>query len=502
MNRFNVKAVAVLFLLSGMVGQRMAVAETAKPADVTYTKDIAAILWKNCAGCHRPGEVGPFSLLKYQDAAKRADFLVQITADKRMPPWKAEAGHVQYRDERRLSEEDLAKLAAWAEAGAPEGDPKDLPEAPKFAEGWQLGEPDMILKLEESFTIPADGNDIYRCFVLPMNISEDRYVEAVEFRPGNRRVVHHAIMYLDALGQGQKKDAADPGPGYESFGGPGILPTGSLGGWAPGATPMRFPADMGRFVKKGSQLIMQVHYHPWGKEEQDQSQLGVYFTKTRPSQVVLGIPMIQTRLKIPAGEARHRVTTETVVPADVLAIGISPHMHLIGREMKVTATAPDGNQQVLLWIKDWDFNWQGAYGFATPIPIKKGTKLELEAFYDNSQDNPKNPNSPPKMVRWGEQTTDEMCLCGLTVATADHASMTALALMRGARIGLIFGGGFPVDTMKLAGGVPIPDDYKAALAPFDKNSDGRLSDEEVNAMPPGVKERVRAAISELVGGAE
>ena len=255
-------------------------------AGPTYNKDVAPILWKNCAGCHRPGEVGPFSLLTYKDAAKRASDLAEITSERRMPPWKAEPGFGEFHDERRLSDADIQTIAHWAESGSPEGDSKDLQPVPRFPEGWQLGTPDLVLRISEPFHVPADGRDIYRCFVIPIPIDSDKTVAAVEFRPGNRKVVHHALLFLDSSGAGRKKDEADPGPGYASFGGPGILPTGGLGGWAPGAMPRSLPEGMGKLLRKGSDLVLQIHYHPDGKPETDHSSVGIYFTKKPARSIV------------------------------------------------------------------------------------------------------------------------------------------------------------------------------------------------------------------------
>ena len=215
----------------------------------TFSKDIAPILWNKCAGCHRPGEVGPFPLMTYKDAAKRADFLKEVTEDKKMPPWKPEAGYGEFHDARTLTPAEMKSIADWAEAGAPEGDPKDLPTMPKFPEGWQLGTPDLVLEMPEAFTIPASGRDVQRCFVIPVGIASDKTVAAVEFRPGNRKVVHHSILFLAPSGSADAKDKADPGPGYSSFGGIGVVPTGGLGGWAPGAMPggsPRGPASSSR----------------------------------------------------------------------------------------------------------------------------------------------------------------------------------------------------------------------------------------------------------------
>ena len=276
----------------------------------TYNKDVAQILWKNCAGCHRSGEVGPFSLLSYKDAAKRASDLADITRERRMPPWKAEPDFGEFHDERRLSAAEIETIAHWAENGSPEGDPTDLPPTPKFPNGWQLGTPDLVLRVSESFAVPAGGRDIYRCFVIPIPTATDKTVAAIEFRPGNRKVVHHALLFLDGLGAGRKKDEADPGPGYASFGGPGILPTGGLGGWAPGAMPRPLPEGMGKLLRKGSDLVLQIHYHPDGKPETDQSSVGIYFTKKPARSIVTGIAVRSRNIDIPAREKRYHVTAQ------------------------------------------------------------------------------------------------------------------------------------------------------------------------------------------------
>jgi hypothetical protein len=483
----------------------------------TYNKDIAPILWKNCAGCHRPGEIGPFSLLNYKDTSKRAGFLADITASHRMPPWKPEQGFGSFHDERRLSETDIKQIAAWAEAGAPEGNAGDLPPAPKFPTGWQLGTPDLVLKVPASFSVPARGNDLYRCFVIPIPIDANRTVAAFEFRPGNRKVVHHALLYLDSTGAAREKDASEPGPGYTSFGGPGILPTGGLGGWAPGVMPRKLPDGFGKFLKKGSDLVLQIHYHPGGKPQTDQSTVGIYFTKKPAEKIVSGIAVRSRDLDIPAGDSRYHTTAQSApLPADVQAIGIAPHMHYIGKEMKVVAATPDGKTVPLIWIKDWDFNWQGSYQFSQPVKLAKGTVIKLDAYYDNSPDNPSNPTKPPRRVRWGEQTTDEMCLLGVQVVTENPADIRKIVTMRGNRLGAALMGGAGPDPSEGPGGrmldnlrarlktqgFAIPERFKEQLGRFDTNKDGKLSPEEIDAMPQGIRDRVRQAIMMRLGEGE
>jgi hypothetical protein len=250
----------------------------------------------------------------------------------------------------------------------------------------------------------------------------DQTVAAVDFHPGNRCVVHHALFYLDNTGQGRKLDEKDPGPGYPSFGGIGFIPTGSIGGWAPGSIPRRWPEGLGNLVRKGSDLVLQVHYHPSGKTETDQSELGIYFTPRFAPHIVAAVALGRTDINIPADAARHRIHSTFTLPHDIRAVGISPHMHWLGREMKVEAHLPDGTTRHLLWIKDWDFNWQGRYLYHDQILLPKGTRLELEAFYDNSAGNPANPHDPPKEIHFGEQTTDEMCFCWVHFTAADRSA--------------------------------------------------------------------------------
>jgi hypothetical protein len=391
----------------------VSLAAVAAEPEITFNKHIAPIVWKNCAGCHRPGEVGPFSLLTYKDAAKRAGFLKEVTTARRMPPWKAERGYGEFHDARILTDAEIELIADWADSGAKEGAAADLPPPPTFPDGWQLGTPDLILKMPEEFEIPASGRDVFRCFVIPTEVTENRSVAAVEFRPGNRKVVHHALLFLESTGAARKLDAADPEPGYGTFGGIGVLPTGSLGGWAPGTMARKLPEGLCRRLAKGADLVMQVHYHPSGKVEKDQSSLGIYFTKLPNAKPVVGLRLVNRDIQIPPGEKHYVRTAIVVVPADVKAIGIFPHMHWLGKDIQVKAVLPSGKEEPLIWIKDWDFNWQGDYTFAKPIALPKGTRLELTAVYDNSAENPRNPNQPPKLVRFGEQTTDEMCLCGV-----------------------------------------------------------------------------------------
>ena len=379
---------------------------TAQPR--TFNDDVAPILYRHCITCHRPGDIAPFSLLTYEDASQRALLIASATTDRRMPPWKPEPDHGDFQGTRRLTESEIATLHAWAVAGAPRGDAAPPSPPPAAGEGWRLGTPDLVLEMPAPFTIPADGPDIYQCFVLPLDLVEDAVLSAVEFRPGNRRAAHHSVFFIDSRHIGRWRDGGSEEPGYRCFGGVGVRPTAMVGGWTPGSTPARLPEGVGRVLKKGSDLVVQNHYHPTGRSETDQSSLALYFSKTPVEKTVFGFPVGQPDLLIPAGAKRHRVASSFVTPIDLEIAGLSPHMHLLGREIRVTATLPDGSTRPMIWIKDWDFNWQGAHMYTTPMQLPKGTRIDVESFYDNSADNPRNPNRPPQPVRWGDSTTDEM----------------------------------------------------------------------------------------------
>jgi mono/diheme cytochrome c family protein len=412
------------------IGCFIAPAAAASDRPVTFTKDIAPIMYQNCAVCHRSGDVAPFALMTYDDVKKRAKQVAAVTHSRYMPPWKAEPGYGDFQDARRLSDEQIATIRKWADTGAAEGDAKDLPPAPKFADGWRLGPPDLVLKMSKPYSLVAEGRDVFRCFVLPLNISEDKFVRAVEYRPSNRKIVHHALFFLDSLGQAKKKekDASDGQPGFSSFGGPGFLPTGGLGGWAPGAFPEPLPDGLGRLLKKGSDIVIQTHFHPDGKVEEEQSEIGIYFCKTKPEKIVTGVPLGNRNIDIPAGKNDYKVTSSFTTPVDLEIVGLSPHAHLICKDMKGNATLPDGTKKPLIWIKDWDFNWQGQYLYTSPIKIPKGSVLSMEYTYDNSSENERNPNNPPKRVTFGEQTANEMAFLFLSVVTATPAESGQLRL--------------------------------------------------------------------------
>ena len=284
----------------------------------------------------------------------------------------------------------------------------------------------MVIKMPEAFTLQKEGRDVFRCFVLPLNIDKDKFVAAVDYRPGNRKIVHHALFFLDANGVARKKVSQDGKPGFESFGSPGFIPTGGLGGWAPGYTPRLLPDGMGKLVKKGSDLVVQIHFHPSGKEEPEQSIVGLYFTKKTPDKVVASIQIASRKIDIAPGTKDYKVTQDFTTPADAEVVAITPHAHYLCKDMRVTATFPDGKSQDMIWIKDWDFSWQDQYLYKTPIKFPKGTKLHMEYTYDNSAENPRNPSNPPKQVKFGQQTQDEMALVFISYVSQSKEDMATM----------------------------------------------------------------------------
>jgi len=402
--------------------------------EVTFSKNVAPIVFSNCVTCHRPGQVAPFSLMTYRDVSKHADDIASVTDDRLMPPWKAAANFGDFVGVRHLSDDQIATIDAWVKAGKPEGNPADLPPMPTFASGWQLGEPDLVVKVPQPFTVPAEGRDVYRCFVIPLNLDAEKYVAAVDFRPSNPRVVHHALFFLDNNGAGRRLEAqaGDGQPGYWHSGGPGFMPSGGLGGWAPGYQPLFLPQDVGRPIRAGADLVIQTHFHPTGKPEVEQSTIGIYFRKSVPSKLLVSFPRSVRRIDIPAGDNDYRIHDQFTVPKNITLEGITPHAHLLCQEIKAVATLPDGSTQPLIWVPKWDWGWQEQYQYRQPLKIPAGTRVDIDYRYDNSADNPKNPHDPPQRVRYGEQTGDEMGIVffQMEVTRADMAAFIAQAIRR------------------------------------------------------------------------
>ncbi len=379
---------------------------------VNYAQHVAPILSAHCVNCHRPGEVAPFSLVGYVNARKWATMVNTVTESKKMPPWKAVHGYGDFLEENRLSATEIETLKRWEEAGTPRGNPTLEPPAPKPAPEWPLGTPDLILQADKEFHLAAEGADVYRNFVMKNDFKEPVWVTGMTVKPGNRKVVHHMMAFLDNTGVATQKEAAqtDGQPGYSSFGGPGFAPAGSLGVWVPGLNNRLMPEGKGFRIDPGTKIVLQVHYHRTGKPETDRTRVGIYLAKHPVVDVMHLRYILNIMLRIPAGDRERKVSMTSRIGQDVTLWALFPHMHLLGKSMKAWVELPDGSQKPLIEVRDWDFNWQLNYLLKEPMKIPAGSTIRVEAIYDNSTGNPRNPSNPPKDVRFGEQTTDEMML--------------------------------------------------------------------------------------------
>jgi Tfp pilus assembly protein PilF len=386
---------------------------------VTFNRDIAPILFHSCAMCHRPGEAAPFSLLTYSDAKKHARQIADATRSRAMPPWLPEPQELKFSDELRLAEVEIARIQHWVEQGAIEGDPSDLPPAPKFVEGWQLGKPDLILNATKPLTLPPQGTDTYWNFIFPVPIEQTRWVKAVEIRPGDKRYVHHANILVDRE-ESLRSREAQPGAGFAGMEirleSQTFDPDSHLLFWKPGTVPHTEPEGMALRLDKGTDLVLNTHLQPSGKPEVIQPSIGLYFTP----QPATKLPMLlqlenDVKLDIPSGQKDFVVTDTFTLPLDVDLLAIYPHAHYLGKDIQVFAVLPDGTKTNLIHIPQWNLNWQAVYRYSKPVRLPKGTTVNLRYTYDNSDQNPMNPNHPPARVVAGNRSTDEMCHLWLQV---------------------------------------------------------------------------------------
>jgi len=432
-----------LGLISAGLAHDATRAQTPSPAAVTFSEHVAPIVFANCTPCHRPGEAAPFQLLSYRDARPLAKAMAAAATARVMPPWKPGPSDYAFHDARGLTAQQIETLQRWADNGAPEGDPAKLPPLPKFTDGWQLGPPDLIVTMAEAYAVPQRGPDVYRNFVLPLNLDRDVWVRAIDFRPSARAVVHHSLFFLDSTGSARERDAEDPAPGFPGGmggvrftagrGGLGNTSqaTGSLGGWALGGRALELPEGLAFPVAKGSDLILSTHFHPSGSTQMEKSTVGLYFAPRPPTQAFASIQLppifgVLEGLDIPAGQERYTVKDSFTLPVDVRAFSIGAHAHYLGKEMKLTAAFPDGALRTLLWIKDWDFSWQERYRFEDFVALPKGTRLDVEISWDNSAANKRNPSRPPARVTWGEESNDEMGSVGLQLVAAHPGDLPEL----------------------------------------------------------------------------
>ena len=463
----------------------------------TFSEHIAPILHQNCATCHRPGEAAPFSLLTFDDANRRAKTINRVVGDRYMPPWKPVPGHGSFQGERRLSDEQIATIDAWVTAGAPEGDPALMPQPPEFVSGWQLGEPDLILEMSEAAEIPAEGRDIYRYFALPMDLDEDKWVRAIEVRPSARSVVHHTLFFLDTDGKAVKLDKADTKAA--GFNGRGFSRGNSLGGWAVGGTPLELSEGYALPMPKGSDFVLQTHFHPSGKKESEKTRVGIYFADQAPEKRLIEFQVppgfgARTGLLIAAGDNDYTIEDHLIVPEDLDLITVWGHAHQTCTDMEGIATLPDGSKLPLFKIDEWDFDWQGQYAYKEAVHLPKGTRIDTVIRYDNSAANPDNPNHPPRHIRWGEQSHDEMGSLIFQCVASDKSQEVALSsglkrealastrrfseqqkLLRRVAVVMVL----DRDGDNLVALDETPEKYRSAFRMLDRNSDNFVALDEI-----------------------
>ncbi len=375
---------------------------------VTFTRDIAPLAFARCAVCHRPGQSGPFSLLTYADYREHGHDIADVVEDRYMPPWKPSDRNGRFIGDRSLKASQIALFRRWVDDGMIEGDPADLPPMPKWPKDFQLGEPDAVVHLDTPYVLGPSGQDEYRNFVIASPVESLKYVVAWELKPGSR-AVHHAILKVDRMGNARRADAADPGPGFGAMEFDGAqAPDGFYLVWAPGKSAARVHDGSAWRLDAHTDLVLQLHMQRLGKPERIDPQIALYFSDVPPTQRRYSVRIGDLPIDIPPGEKHYRMTDSYTLPAPVRILGMFPHAHYLARKMRIWSTLPDGSRLPLLEIDDWDFNWQDEFDYVSPPLLPAGSTLQMEFTYDNSSDNVRNPNRPPKRVRDGVNSTDEM----------------------------------------------------------------------------------------------
>jgi hypothetical protein len=388
-----------------------------KVGEVTYAAEVAPILQAKCQSCHRPGQVGPFALLTFDQARRWAASIYEVVDDRRMPPWHADPRYGKFENDRGLTPRERATLLAWVEHGTPLGDPQKIPPPRKFPEGWTIGEPDVVLEIPEPYTVAAQGVLPYQRFRVPTGFAEDKWVQAAEARPGDRSVVHHIIVYVDD----HERDA-DPHGSSDAH----------LCGYAPGDMPSIYPTGTAKRIPAGSDLIFEMHYTPMGRVRTDQSSVALIFAKRPVTHQAFTKGIAQPRFAIPPGAENYPVESSFTFSDDAHLLSFMPHMHLRGKDFRYTAAYPDGTSEVLLSVPAYDFGWQSTYRLAEPKAMPKGTRIDCLAHFDNSAGNPANPD-PTKTVRWGQQTFEEMMIGFIDYVEDKPVDPRALARSSAAR---------------------------------------------------------------------
>lgn len=406
-----------------LVAERPAAGQTTP----TFSRDVAPILFAKCGVCHREGGAAPFSLLTYASARAHATQIAEATSRGYMPPYLADADYGgAFIGQPRLTSAELTTLGDWANQGAPEGNSADLPSQPVWTPGWQLGNPDLVVTTP-AYTLAADGTDIFRIFVVRLPVNGTKFVRGLEFRPGNPRVVHHANIRIDRTDGSRQFDEADAGPGYSGLiANSAVYPDGHFLGWTPGQVPPLLPKGLAWRLEPGTDLVVELHMQPSGKPEPISTTIGLYFGSDPPERTPAMLRLGRQSIDMAAGEKSYTITDSFTLPVDVEVQAVQPHAHLRAREMTGFASLPDGSVRPLIHIRNWDFRWQHVYRYETPFPLPKGTRLQMRYTYDNSADNPRNPDNPPRRVTWGQRSRDEMGDLWIQVLTRDDRDLQAL----------------------------------------------------------------------------
>jgi mono/diheme cytochrome c family protein len=394
-----------------MAAMLVGLPNAARAADtsVTYSKDVAPIFYKNCAECHRPTMFAPMSLVTYEAARPYARSIKQKVVARQMPPWGADPAHGTFKNDPRLTQQEIDTIVAWVDAGAPRGDDKDLPPLPQFVDGWTIGKPDAVFTMEEEFVIPATGAIPYKYFRVPTGLTEDKWIQAIEIKPGARAHVHHVIAFTQPAGQ-----PLSPG---------GALGPTNIGGVTPNKPGLVFEPGIARRLRGNQDIVLQLHYTTNGTEATDRTTVGVIYAKQPPTKLAAGGMALNPRFVIPPNADNHEVIATQVIAKETLLTSLTPHMHVRGKDMTYIAHYPDGTSETLLSVPKYDFNWQITYQLAKPKLLPPGTKMEVIAHYDNSANNKFNPD-PSAEVKWGDQTWEEMMI-GFWSTIVDPPQTTA-----------------------------------------------------------------------------
>lgn len=399
------------------------------PEHPVFTKDVAPVVYENCVSCHRPGQVAPFPLIAFEDVRDHGRQIVEVIKSGYMPPFLPDARATHFRNARQLKGHEVTLLERWVEQGMPRGDAGDLAAPPEFPTDWQLGEPDLVVSMDREYTLPPEGENVFRHFVVEIPTQQLRFVKGFEFRTTNPRIVHHARFLFDRTQQSRTLDEVDPEPGYAlgMGSGSGRDPDGHWLGWTPGKQPVFRDEKYSWPLRPGSDLIMELHMLPTGKPEPIRCEMAFYYSDSRPTNLPVVLRLGPSTIDIPPGEADYRHTEEFRIPIDVDLLNVYPHAHLLAQSMQAFAKFPDGKRTCLLKIDQWDFNWQDEYQYAEPIRLPRGTTLEMEFRYDNSASNIRNPASPPRRVTQGPETSDEMGDLWFQMVPVDPSNRRILA---------------------------------------------------------------------------